>query len=236
MGLDSLPGHVWVEFRDGRLCLTARVDAWGPCLALPDAPDRGSELMTLSQAVHARIHPLGTADVVLAGWARGEPVGGWVPAVDPSQPPPDRRRGAAVVLHRGRMLLVRYPPDVGVRYFVPGGGVEPGETPARAAERELREETGLAGTVARELAVIYNRGREEHYFLMSVDDPGPSLVPGDLAVGQTLEWVDIPMLPDTPVWPTRLAWRIAYWWRHDWPWPPAVLADSHGDLGSTRSW
>ena len=46
----------------------------------------------------------------------------------------------------GSILLVRRgrPPQAG-RWSVPGGHVEPGETPEAAVLRELREETGLEG-------------------------------------------------------------------------------------------
>ncbi|WP_335990814.1 NUDIX domain-containing protein [Glycomyces sp. MUSA5-2] len=57
-----------------------------------------------------------------------------------------RRKTARAVLldHHGRVLLLDRPAkirDVGDRYFhTPGGAIEPGETPAEAAARELAEE------------------------------------------------------------------------------------------------
>ncbi len=47
----------------------------------------------------------------------------------------------------GAVLLLRgcdsARPDAGTWWFTPGGGIDPGETPADAARREVREETGL---------------------------------------------------------------------------------------------
>lgn len=59
---------------------------------------------------------------------------------------------------------------------LPKGGVEPGETPAQAAIREIAEETGISGVVERELGSIdysfYARDhggrihKTVHYFLV----------------------------------------------------------------------
>jgi mutator protein MutT len=55
----------------------------------------------------------------------------------------------AVVLHQGRVLLVRRggQPSLG-RWTLPGGLVELGETTAEAVRRELHEECGIDITVA----------------------------------------------------------------------------------------
>src|SRR2546430_16924216 len=52
--------------------------------------------------------------------------------------------GAVVKDQAGRLLLVRRGREPGRgRWSLPGGRVEPGETAAEAAVREVREETGL---------------------------------------------------------------------------------------------
>lgn len=55
-----------------------------------------------------------------------------------------RVAAAGVILHRGRVLLVRRgtPPHSGL-WTYPGGKVEWGETVREACRREVREETGL---------------------------------------------------------------------------------------------
>jgi len=63
----------------------------------------------------------------------------------------------SVVVRDGKVLLVREATD-GL-WTLPGGWADPGESPARNAEREVREEAGLEVRAARLLAVF---DREEH--------------------------------------------------------------------------
>ena len=76
------------------------------------------------------------------------------------QPPQEKPQpvvcaGAVVRDQSGRLLLVQrgHPPSAGL-WSVPGGRVEPGETPAQAAVREVREETGLDVSVGTLLATV----------------------------------------------------------------------------------
>lgn len=53
-------------------------------------------------------------------------------------------RACVSVVHEGRALLTE---AAARRWTLPGGGIEPGETPAQAAAREAWEETGAHVTV-----------------------------------------------------------------------------------------
>ena len=55
-------------------------------------------------------------------------------------------RATAVVIRDGMVLLVRNRPGGRSEFMMPGGAIEPGESPRSAAVRELREETGLEAT------------------------------------------------------------------------------------------
>ncbi|GAA1555032.1 NUDIX hydrolase [Streptomyces globosus] len=58
--------------------------------------------------------------------------------------PPQRRVAGAVVVHEGRVLLVRRRVEEGqLSWQFPAGKVEPGESCEEAAVRETKEESGL---------------------------------------------------------------------------------------------
>lgn len=67
---------------------------------------------------------------------------------------PTARVGArAVILHQGKVLLLRAEEPGRTYYFLPGGHVKHGERAQEAAVREVREETGLEVAVERALGV-----------------------------------------------------------------------------------
>ncbi len=76
-----------------------------------------------------------------------------------------QERACAIVIEKGKILLM-HRRKAGVEYYtVIGGKIEPGETPEEACAREALEETGLTVEIIRKFAVLQTLGRTEHYFL-----------------------------------------------------------------------
>jgi 8-oxo-dGTP pyrophosphatase MutT (NUDIX family) len=62
-----------------------------------------------------------------------------------------RHTARGIVIHDGKLLLMeRWRP--GMHYFsIPGGGIEPDETPEECVEREILEETSVQVSVGRQV-------------------------------------------------------------------------------------
>ena len=94
-----------------------------------------------------------------------------IPLGEPSAGP----RAVAVVVRGNKLLVIARRLD-GQEYAVlPGGGIEPGESPAEAAVRELAEECTLSGTPVRHLFDGNHGGRHASYVLVDVPDGEPVL-------------------------------------------------------------
>lgn len=93
-----------------------------------------------------------------------------------------RRRVGAVIVREGHVLMVRERRldadgrHLGVEYWtLPGGGIEPGESPEQAVVREVAEETGLHATSTRFLWEYgYPSGWTDAY-AVAVEDAEPRL-------------------------------------------------------------
>ena len=103
-------------------------------------------------------------------------------------------RAVAVVVRDGRVLVIRRRHRGRDYTVLPGGGVEPGESPQQAAERELAEEASMRGRATTLLLEGEHRsGRAASYFLME-DVTGEPVLGGDEALAHgpddsfVLEW------------------------------------------------
>ena len=95
---------------------------------------------------------------------------------------------ALVVVRRGHRFLLTQERRYGGTWSIPGGRVEPGESLATAAGREVREETGVPVKLDGVLRVEHSPGessaRVRVIFLGSpLDDTAPKAVPDDESLG-----------------------------------------------------
>lgn len=77
-------------------------------------------------------------------------------------------RSRAIVVKNQHIALIKRLRDGREYYVIPGGGMEPGETPEQTAIRESREELGVAIAIERLLAKVTFRGRDQYFFLARV--------------------------------------------------------------------
>ncbi len=104
------------------------------------------------------------------------------------------------IVDQGRVLLMHRHKAGAEYYSVPGGKIEPGETPEQTAVREIHEETSMNVLAALPLGTLQNQGRTEHYFLASrfEGEPrlgGPELQRQSPENHYELEWVGADRVP-----------------------------------------
>lgn len=239
------PRAAGVRFDDNRLVLEQYRDQAGIYYSFPGAaPDSfradgrttegTSAALSLTEALHARIRPVGTAENVLRAWSQGVPAGHGRPGrPDDSRTDPGPRRrdrhprpaDATDPLPRGRRLPLRDPGRRRRSRRDTGGGGGPrtpgGDRPARNGR--TRSGPDLAGRHPGPL--LHDGGGRRS---------GRTGDPGQLRGAPA--WVPVSELPTTPLWPRRLSWRIAHWHTSGWPAYPAELADTVWDLDAACGW
>ncbi|MBP7241500.1 NUDIX domain-containing protein [Amaricoccus sp.] len=103
----------------------------------------------------------------------------------------------AVVMNRGRVLVVNaYPGDESDLWCAPGGGAEPGLSLPENLAREVMEETGIAVTPGRLLAVseFHDPPSGFHqvdlFYAATLDGPADHRLADPDGVVNRLRWVD----------------------------------------------
>ena len=83
-----------------------------------------------------------------------------------------RTRAQCIVCGGDKILMVKHQHHKGKKWWcLPGGGVDPGETPELAALRELHEECCVEGALLRELNYAKFNAQDDPYtFLVDIGD------------------------------------------------------------------
>ncbi|HUC02124.1 MAG TPA: NUDIX domain-containing protein [Candidatus Paceibacterota bacterium] len=123
---------------------------------------------------------------------------------------PIRHRAAVFVFDgNGNVLLFHRFKNGAEYYAVPGGGVEPGETPEQAAVRELKEETTLDVALGEKIGEFEADGNHQ-YFYTAKSWSGTPVVAGLEMQNQPpgnvykLEWVPLQKLGEVDLRPEVL--------------------------------
>ena len=107
------------------------------------------------------------------------------------------------IVHRGQQILMaKHRFDGDEWWCLPGGGIEPGESPQQAALRELEEECCVVGKILRQTNhSVDGRGIECVTFLIDIGDQVPHMgsdpeFSGDVQILVDLRWLTLAEIPE----------------------------------------
>jgi ubiquinone/menaquinone biosynthesis C-methylase UbiE/8-oxo-dGTP pyrophosphatase MutT (NUDIX family)/uncharacterized protein YbaR (Trm112 family) len=122
---------------------------------------------------------------------------------------PGRCRAGALIIHNQQLLTYYFKNDEKEYWRIPGGGIEPNETPEQAAQRELREELNLPIAIRRQFGPYFRANKSEWYFLaetysakLPLDN---SAAPEDFG---KIQWLPLKNLAACEIKPPALKWEL----------------------------
>jgi 8-oxo-dGTP diphosphatase len=134
---------------------------------------------------------------------------------------PIRETARGVILQNDNFLFIRRTrqnSDGGIDNWlsIPGGGLDPGETPKQAVVREMKEELGIAVDIKSLLAIqdVPSDESRHYYFLCTIREGRPHIqeeseeferMQGKIPNTYTLEWTH----KNNPELPSGLFWAYA---------------------------
>jgi len=113
-----------------------------------------------------------------------------------------KMRVQAIVVKGNQILMAQHHQDDETYWCLPGGGLEPGETPAEGALRELAEECCVQGKLVRQISHYETSpGDETVTFLVEIGSQEPRLgydpevEPGDEILSD-VKWMTLAEIPE----------------------------------------
>lgn len=135
-------------------------------------------------------------------------VGNRLPFAD-EQWKPGRDRAGALIIRERRLLTYFFKNDGKEYWRIPGGGIEPNETPEHAAQRELREELDLPIAIRRQFGPYFRPHKSEWYFLAETFS---AKLPSDNAAAPEafgkIKWLPLQNLAACDIKPSALKWEL----------------------------
>ena len=123
---------------------------------------------------------------------------------------------AGIIIVQDDQVLLMYRKKGSAEYFcIPGGHIEDGEGPEKAAIREIKEETTLNVELTDFMVELENQGRKETYFFAEHFSGTPKLS-GEEADRNSeddafvLKWIPIELLSSLLIYPEQLGLNLAH--------------------------
>lgn len=121
-------------------------------------------------------------------------------------------RARAIIVNADKILLIQRELAGDIYYVLPGGSIEPGETPEATVMREVKEETSLQVALKDKIEILVDKdGTTHHLFVCEYISGEPSLAADSPELTKetgghvyTPMWIEVQKIKDIPMWPAEV--------------------------------